>query len=76
MDLLLVSLKGRAVSNSMFGGIYGIDVALGNLSVNGQVCVSLLLMVWCEVSETGAFSLCVEFGLTVIMETFGKALIN
>lgn len=31
---------------------------LGKLSANGQVCVSVLLMV-CEVSEIGAFSLCV-----------------
>ena len=76
MDLLLVSLKGTAVSNSTFWGIYGIGVASGNLSANGQVCVSVLLMVWCEVSEIGAFSLCAEFGLTMIMEAFGRALIN
>ena len=76
MDLHLVSLKGSAVSNSMFWGICGIGEALGDLSANGQVCVSFLLMVWCEVSETGAFSLCVELGLTVIMKAFGRVLIN
>ena len=37
-----------------FGGIYGLVMALGSLSANGQGCVPVLLKVWCEPSSNGA----------------------
>ena len=51
----LVSLKGSAISSSVFWGVYGFSMALSSLSTNGQDCVSILLMVWCEASVTGGF---------------------
>lgn len=38
-----ISLKGSALSNIEFGGIYGFDIALGNLSANVPHCVPILL---------------------------------
>ena len=38
----------------MFGGVYGLDMASGSLSVNFQGCVPVLLKVWYEASGTGA----------------------
>ena len=49
-----VCLKGSAVSSSVCSGVYGLDMALGS-PANGQGCVSVLQMVWCEVSRTGVF---------------------
>ena len=53
-ELDFVSLKGSAVSSSVCSGVYGLDTALGS-PANGQGCVSVLQMVWCEVSRTGVF---------------------
>jgi len=55
MELDFVCLKGSAVSSSVCSGVYGLDTALGSPSANGQGCVSVLQMVWCEVSRTGVF---------------------
>ena len=55
MELDLVSLRGTAESSSVFWGVYGLGIALGSLSANGQGCVSVLLMIWHEASSTGAF---------------------
>ena len=40
MELDLVSLRGTAESSSVFWGVYGLGIALGSLSANGQGCVS------------------------------------
>ena len=40
MELDLVSLRGSAESSSVFWGVYGLGIALGSLSANGQGCVS------------------------------------
>ena len=53
MELDRVSLKGSAMSSSVFCSVYGLGMALGSLSANGQVCVPVLLYVWCELSNTG-----------------------
>ena len=50
-----MELKGSAVSSSVCSGVYGLDIALGSPFANGQGCVSVLQMVWCEVSRTGGF---------------------
>ena len=50
MELDHVSLKGTAVYSSVFWGVYGLGMALGSLSANGQGCVSLSLKVWYEES--------------------------
>ena len=55
MELDLVSLKGSAVPRSVCSGVYGLDMALGSPSANDQGCVSVLQMVWREVSRTGDF---------------------
>ena len=55
MNLDFVSLKGSAVSSSVCSGVYGLDIALGSPFANGQGCVSVLQMVWREVSRTGVF---------------------
>lgn len=55
MELDFVSLKGGAVSRGVFWGVYGLDMALGSPSANGQGCVFILQMVWCEVPRTGGF---------------------
>ena len=49
-----LSLKWNAMSDSMFWGIFGLRMAFGSLSTNGQCCVSVLLMFWHEASSTGA----------------------
>ena len=54
MELGFVCLKGSAVSSSVCSGVYGLDMALGS-PANGQVCVSVLQMVWREVSRTRSF---------------------
>ena len=41
------------MSSSVFCSVYGLGMALGSLSANGQVCVPVLLYVWCELSNTG-----------------------
>ena len=55
MELDLVSLKGSAMYSSVFWGVCHLAMPLGSLSTNGQSCVSVLLMIWHEVSSTGAF---------------------
>ena len=40
MELDFVSLRGTAESSSVFWGVYGLGIALGSLSANGQGCVS------------------------------------
>ena len=55
MELDLVSLKGSAMSSSVSWGDYGLGMALGSLSDNGQGCVSVLLMIWHAASSIGAF---------------------
>ena len=48
-----MELKGSAVSSSVCSGVYGLDMALGSPSANGQGCVSVLQM--CEESRTESF---------------------
>ena len=55
MDLDLVFLKDSAMSSIMLWDVHGLGMALGILHTNGQICFSLLLMVWHEVSDIGAF---------------------
>lgn len=55
MELDLVPLKCSAMSSSVFWGVFHLAMALGSLSTNRQSCVSVLLMIWHEVSSTGAF---------------------
>ena len=50
-----MELKGSAVSSSVCSGVYGFDMALGSPSANGKGCVSVLQIVWREVSRTEGF---------------------
>ena len=50
VELCFVSLKGSAISSSVFWGFSGLVMALGSLSDHGQVCVPILLKVLLEVS--------------------------
>ena len=43
MELDLISLKGSAVSSSVFWSVYGFCMALGILSANVQSCIPVLL---------------------------------
>ena len=54
MRLDLVSLVGRTTSCGVFCGVCELIMILGSLSANGWHCVSVLLVVWHEVSSTGA----------------------
>ena len=54
VELSLVPLMGRAVSGGVFWGIFELIMTLGSLSADGWSCVSVLLVVWHEVSSTGA----------------------
>lgn len=40
MELDPVSLKGNAMSSSVFGDVYGVNMAVDSLSANGQACVT------------------------------------
>ena len=74
IELDLVPLMGRGTSVGVFWGVRELSMTLGSLSANGWGCVTLLLVVWHEVSSTGA---CWPFGgagLGVEMETSGRAL--
>ena len=53
MELDLVSLKGNVMSSSVFLCVYGLSMALGSLSINGQYFVPYLLKVWHEASSPG-----------------------
>ena len=54
MELDLVSLKGSAVSSSVFCGVYELGMFGGSLSATGQVCALTLLKIWHEASGTRA----------------------
>ena len=54
MGLDLVFLVGRAESGGVFWSVCELIMILGSLSANGWVCVPILLVVWHEVSSTGA----------------------
>ena len=54
MKLDFVSMKGSAVSSSVCSGVYRLDTVFGS-PANCQGCVSVLQMVWREVSRTGGF---------------------
>ena len=43
MKLDLISVKGNAISSSVFWGVYGLDMALDSLFANVQPCVPVLL---------------------------------
>ena len=53
VELDLVSLKGNVMSSSVFLCVYGLSMALGSLSINGQYFVPYLLKVWHEASSPG-----------------------
>ena len=63
------------MSSSVCFGVYGLDMALGS-PANGQGCVSVLQMVWHEVSRTEVLGLWVGLRLSVSMEPFGRAPVN
>ena len=54
MELDLVSLKGSAVSSSVFCGVSELGMFGGSLSANVQVCAPTLLNIWHEASGTRA----------------------
>ena len=54
MRLDLVFLMGRTTSGGVFWRVCELIVILDSLSVNGWGCVPVLLVVWDEVSSTGA----------------------
>ena len=54
MRLDVVFLVGRAASSSVFYCVCELIMILGSLSANGWGCVPVLLVVWHEVSSTGA----------------------
>ena len=64
MELNLVSPKGRAMSNSVFGDVYELDVALGRFSANGWFYVPVLLMIWHEALTLEFSGLWVAIGLS------------
>ena len=43
VKLDLISVKGNAISSSVFWGVYGLDMALDSLFANVQLCVPVLL---------------------------------
>ena len=55
-------------------GVYGLDMALGSPSANGQGCVSVLQIVWHEVSRTEVLGLGWGFGLVFIWSPLGELL--
>ena len=57
VNLDLVSLKGSAVSSSVFWGVYGLGMALGSLSTNGISFVPVWLMIWYVAFSTGSWPL-------------------
>ena len=50
----LVPLVGRATSGVVFWDVCEVSMTLGSLSVNGWVCVPVMLVVWHGASSTGA----------------------
>ena len=51
----LVFLVGRVASGSVFFGVYGLIMILGNLCANGWGCVPVLLVAWHRASSTGVY---------------------
>ena len=54
MRLDLVFLVGRTVSSGVFWGVCDLIMILGSLSAEGSGLVSVLLVVWHGVFNTGA----------------------
>ena len=54
VEVDLVPLKGKATSSGVFWGVCELGMTLGHLSDTGSVCGPVLLVVWCEVSSSGA----------------------
>ena len=71
MELYLVSLKGSAVSSSVFQGAYGL---VWLWAANIQGCAPVLLRIGMGHPAPDLAGFWVGFGLSVEMETFGKAL--
>ena len=55
-----------------FGGVCELRITFSSLSALGWNCVPVLLVVWLEVSFTGACRQVVESGFSVVMETLKK----
>ena len=55
VGLELVFLVGRSVSGGVFWAVCELSMILGSLSANRWGCVPVLLVVWHEVSSSGAF---------------------
>ena len=55
VELSLFPLKGKAASCVLFGGVFQLSTTLGSLSADEWGCVPVLLVVWHEVSSTGAY---------------------
>ena len=71
LELNLIPLVGRAMSEGVFGGIYELSTTLSSLFANGWCCVHVLLVVWPEASITGSCKQLVELGLDAEMGTSG-----
>ena len=54
VELDLVLLMDRALSDGVFWGVCELAMTLGSLSADGWACVLVLLVVWHEVSSIGA----------------------
>ena len=65
----LFPLMDKTMSGDVFWGVCELILTLGSLSADGWHCVPVLLLVWCDVCSTKAFSSWVEPGLCVEMYT-------
>ena len=54
-ELSLSPLKGRDASGGVFWGVCELSKTLGSLSADEWVFVPVFLVVWHEVSSTGAY---------------------
>lgn len=69
----LVPLMSRTMSRYTFRGGCELSMALGTLSADGWGCVPILLVVWHEMSSTGAAGTWVELSLGVEKDASRKA---
>ena len=51
LELNLIPLVGRAMSEGVFGGIYELSTTLSSLFADGWCCIPVNLIVWHEVSS-------------------------
>ena len=73
MRLDLVILVGRTASGGVFFGVCELIMILGSLFANGWGCVPVLLVVWHRVSSTVVCCSLSVAGLSIEMESSGRA---